>query len=321
VTVGGGIVDSMDLSPAAMSRQEYCPSPPLPDGQVWLPKIDPAIQLENLRWFIESKNGMTIPPKCPLSRALALVENRHNPPLPSSLAEAVYLVRLVQAFRFADWGINALFAQQTDPTRHVEAVVHETFINAELFAADSSQAWHTLRHPLGIGTLYTAGRLVQGGRKGRITISGNKVEGYDINYESPLGPMLIERKDRAYEPGLNDTPQKQLEIVLEQIELKGPKIPRQGPARILSLGFWHGQFLSKDEFESFFWKAIPHQIPGQPDRSNVARLRDDRIHVWIQRFYPWALAPEESAGVRSHTTSAQTGNAGAGASESSPTRS
>src|SRR5260370_11935726 len=114
--------------------------------------------------------------------AFALVADRFNSPQVPEI-EKQYLIRLVQKFRFGDWSVNALFARHTDPDRHVEAVVHESFINEELFAADSSQAWHTMKHPLGIGTLYTAGRLVQGGLGGRITISGNQAEGYDINYE------------------------------------------------------------------------------------------------------------------------------------------
>src|SRR5258707_1133039 len=247
-----------------MDQRDYCPSPALPDGQVWVPKVHIATLFENLRWFLETKSGKTIPPDCPLGKAFALVADRFNSPQVSEI-EKQYLIRLVQKFRFGDWSVNALFARHTDPTRHVDAVVHGHFIDAELFAADTNEGRFRMRHPLGIGTLYTAARLVQGGRGGRITISGDQVQGYDINYEHQLGPILVERKDRAYEAGLNDTPKKQLEIVLEQIELKGSKIPCEGTATILSVGFWSGEFLSRDEFNLRFWEPIRAEFLANPN--------------------------------------------------------
>ncbi len=246
-------------------NEEFCPSPPLPDGEV-SPGAALGTRFENLRWFIETKNRTPIPPRCPLGKAFALLDDRFIPP-PVSKTEKQHLIRLVQKHRIGDWAVNALFARHTDPTRHVDAVVHGHFIDAELLAADTNESRFTMLQPLGIGTLFMAGCLVQGGRGGRITISGNQVEGYDISYEHRLGPMLIERKDRAYEAGLNDTPQKQLEIVLEQIELKGPKIPRQDTARILSVGFWSSKFLSKEEFESRFFEPIRAEFLANPNDS------------------------------------------------------
>src|SRR5258707_5233817 len=119
-----------------MDQRDYCPSPALPDGQVWVPKVHIATLFENLRWFLETKSGKTIPPDCPLGKAFALVADRFNSPQVPEI-EKQYLIRLVQKFRFGDWSVNALFARHPDPTRHVDAVVHGHFIDGELFAADS----------------------------------------------------------------------------------------------------------------------------------------------------------------------------------------
>src|SRR5215510_7121984 len=194
---------------------DYCPSPPLPEWEISPGQIPLKTPLVDLRWFVEQNLRLVIPPECPLGRAVALSENPSLAPSTPSDEERHYYVRLMQGYRLADWSVRALFARQTNPARQITATVPRGFVTEELLTVHGGR--NQLPQPGGIGTLYTAGRLAQSGFGGRINISGPRRKGYDILYETRLGPMLIERKDRAYEDGLDDTVENQIQYVLERI--------------------------------------------------------------------------------------------------------
>src|SRR5262249_17723614 len=84
-------------------------------------------------------------------------------------------------------------------------------------------------------------RLVQAGGGRIVSISGKGRRGHDIRWITGQGQtVLIERKDRAYEPGLNDTAEKRVARVLREVCHAGPTIPEEpGAARILVVGFQH----------------------------------------------------------------------------------
>jgi len=107
-----------------------------------------------------------------------------------------------------------------------------------LLGADTKQRSAEYALPAGVGTMMLAARLTQAGA-GRVTIHGSGVAGHDIRWITRSSDLvLVERKDRSYDAGLRDSPEKRVRRV--QDEVRNSKIPTDaGACRILSVGFQH----------------------------------------------------------------------------------
>ena len=194
-----------------------------------------------VRWFIEKRWELEVDASSPLGEMLAMAEKfdptTDSPALETLPADWVHhQLHVVGALWRLAWGIRALHG-----TPDIEFDVHASFINDELQGTDSKQRWHARKLPAGVSTLFFAGRLAHmcGGRT--IRISGNQVVGHDIRWVTPQSHLvLIERKDRSYEPGLNDSDASRIQRVLDDTNAGGRKIPLEpGAARILMVGFQH----------------------------------------------------------------------------------
>jgi hypothetical protein len=218
---------------------------PLPEGDVsaWHGGGDPealiARDLQIVRWFIEERWGRKIDPATPLGEVMERAsaanlkapqgENLSEEDMRHALHAISHLPRLA-------WAVRALHGR--DSVDWVDA----SFIDNELLGADDTGSGRR-KLALGIGTLVFAGRLVQGAGGRIVSINGNSISsrGHDIQWLTPHGEtVFIERKDRAYEAGLNDTPEKQVRRVLSEVVTAGPKMPQEPKAfRVLVVGFQH----------------------------------------------------------------------------------
>jgi hypothetical protein len=133
------------------------------------------------------------------------------------------------------WAVRALYGTEGALGR-----VDASFIESQLLGDDSKQKGvRTL--PAGVGTLVIAARLVQAGRGCIKYITGHRGAGHDIKWVTGAGDTVyVERKDRSYEAGLSDTPEKRIWRVIEETRKAGLTLPRErGAARVLVVGFQH----------------------------------------------------------------------------------
>lgn len=116
--------------------------------------------------------------------------------------------------------------------------IHASFVRDELLGADTKQRSAEYALPAGVGTMMLAARLTKAGG-GRVTIHGSGVAGHDIRWITRSSDLVLaERKDRSYDAGLRDSPEKRVRRV--QDEVRKSKIPTDpGACRILSVGFQH----------------------------------------------------------------------------------
>lgn len=220
----------------------------LPEGEV-TPRPGPGDLQELLqrdirivRWFIEEAGwtGRRVTPGSTLGQLLAASEKVNMYGAATSLEAmapeaarhglhlTVGLVRLA-------WAIRALHRQGGALDR-----VDASFINDELLGNDSRERDAERTLPAGIGTMVFAGRLVQAGR-GRISINGHGGVGHDLKWVTGSGDTVyVERKDRSYEAGLADTPEKRIRRVIQETRDAGLNMPRERhAARVLVVGFQH----------------------------------------------------------------------------------
>ncbi len=147
--------------------------------------------------------------------------------------QSQHLLHLVAQFERLAWAIRALYGREGRVDR-----MDASFVRAEVLAADTKERDADRVLPGGIGTMMIAGRLVQAGG-GSVSVYGNQVAGHDIRWRTATGDLvLVERKDRPYEPGLSDTRKRRVRRVIE--EVKKARIPGEPRAcRVLSVGFQH----------------------------------------------------------------------------------
>ncbi len=263
----------------AQNDTGFCPDPALPELET---EIRPGYQGEprNLEWWVQRELKCPIPPGSLVGK---FIEFRRNPgPAPTDAGEALHRTRLEHGLKIADWSVRVLYAAQQDPRYHVKVSVDATFLTKELLGVDNPDAAY--QQPNSITTLYTAARLVAGGRlvlirrtlraksAGAIEITGNGKGGYDIFYDSPMGPMTVECKQRSFEAGLRDTPPDQSRYVVHKIAEASPKLPHKKGARILVIGFQTGAaplVLSQQQAEMYqravFNEFLKTNDPDWPD--------------------------------------------------------
>ncbi len=220
------------------------PFPSLPAGDVLLPPAGPEAlsrDVQIIRWFIVDRWGRQIKEASPLGEALALAQSADltvdSPPVESlEPPMAKHHLHAFMQFRRLAWAITALHGNPA-----VDCEIDGSFIEDELMGTDNREREATQKLPAGVGTIYFAGRLVQAGGGGRIRISGHGVPGHDIRYANPNGDvLLIERKDRSYQAGLDDSPEKRIARVITEINTSGRRISQEaGAIRILMIGFQH----------------------------------------------------------------------------------
>jgi hypothetical protein len=179
------------------------------------------------------------------------------PPFESiPLEQRRYLLHGSAQFERLAWAIWVLYGN--DAVEQVDG----SFVRHEVLGADNPLAERKL--PGGIGTLDMAARLVQAGG-GRVSVFGNKVEGHDIRWVTGDGDVvLVERKDRSYEAGLTDTPEKRARRIIEEIE--GSHIPDElGALRVLVVGFQH-LVLSADteQTDKYYQSAMEEEFKATP---------------------------------------------------------
>lgn len=106
------------------------------------------------------------------------------------------------------------------------------------------------------------GRLVQAGG-GSVCIYGNQVAGHDIRWTTESGDLvLVERKDRPYEPGLTDTPEKRVHRVID--EVRKARIPSEPAAcRVLTVGFQHlVPSAETEQVDHYYQRALEKEFEG-----------------------------------------------------------
>jgi hypothetical protein len=213
-----------------------------------------------VRWFIRDEMGLDFGDS-PLAEFMAAYEqadpNMEVPPVESiPLERRRHLLHGSAQFERLAWAIWVLFG--SDAVEQMDG----SFVRHEVLGADNPQAERKL--PGGIGTLNIAARLVQAGG-GRVSVFGNKVEGHDIRWVTQDGDVvLVERKDRAYEAGLTDTPEKRARRIIE--EINASHIPDEpGSFRVLVVGFQH-LVLSADteQTDKSYQRAIEEEFRGVP---------------------------------------------------------
>ena len=225
------------------------PFDPLPLGEV-TPRPGPGDLQELLRrdvrivrWFIEQAGWTSRPirPGSSLGELLAVSDtlDLNGPAKPVESIEpevARHLLHSSAALARLAWAIRALHGNGGFIDR-----VDASFINDELLGEDSKERGVERKLPAGIGTIVFAGRLVQAGRGRIISINGNGGVGHDIKWVTGTGDtVLVERKDRSYEAGLGDTPEKRIARVIQETRKAGLTMPRErGVARVLVVGFQH----------------------------------------------------------------------------------
>lgn len=230
-----------------MTRHKPFPFPALPKGEV-TPVPGPGDLQELLqrdvrivRWFIEERWGRRARPDSTLGQLLTISEkldlNAPAKPIESIEPEvARHLLHASAALARLAWAIRALHGN--DAIDWVDG----SFIDDEVMGEDSKQPDAERRLPGGVGTLVFAGRLVQAGGGRILSLNGKGVPGHDIRWVTKLGDtVLVERKDRSYEAGQGDTPEKRVKRVIAEVRNAAETMPRDPPGagRVLVVGFQH----------------------------------------------------------------------------------
>ena len=189
-----------------------------------------------IRWFVEEEMGLEFRPS-PLrdlcDKYQAVDRDAPAPALEELDRDtASFGLHITTSYGRLAWAVRALYgADAVDQ-------IHASFVRDELLGADTKQRSAEYALPAGVGTMMLAARLTQAGG-GRVTIHGSGVAGHDIRWITRSSDVvLVERKDRSYDAGLRDSPEKRVRRV--QDEVRNSKIPTDaGACRILSVGFQH----------------------------------------------------------------------------------
>jgi hypothetical protein len=230
-----------------MNERQRFPFPPLPVGEMTphagpgdlqaLVRRDVAI----VRWFIEHRWGRRLKPSSTLAELLAASEKAdlkgQVPPIETLESEnARHGLHLSAALERLAWAIRALHGHEG-----TLKLVHSSFIDDELMGEDTKQQGAERRLPGGIGTMVFAGRLIQAGAGRILSINGHGARGHDIRWVTGHGDtVLVERKDRSYEAGLCDTPDKRVKRVIAEVKAASANMPNEELAtRVLIVGFQH----------------------------------------------------------------------------------
>jgi hypothetical protein len=188
-------------------------------------------------WFIDRwASGYELPATSPLGTILAAID-RHTrqepaPPMESYVEQLAWEHRILM-LRLLARRICALHGRAG-----VLREVHESFITQELSGVDSRTAAWSM--PRGVGTVCLAGRLLlASGGEMVIKGHGQASAGHDIWWAPATGgEALIERKDRAYLPGAQESVASRIRYVAGKVREAGPRLPmRSGAARVLAVGF------------------------------------------------------------------------------------
>ncbi len=102
--------------------------------------------------------------------------------------------------------------------------------------------------------------------------NGNKTAGHDIRWVTDDNDVvLIERKDRSYEAGLADTPEKRVRRIVE--EINDSHIPKEpGALRVLVVGFQHLVLTADtEETDKYYQRALEAEFKDTP--------KDDLPHL------------------------------------------
>jgi hypothetical protein len=192
-----------------------------------------------VRWFVETRWRRKLDPSSSLGRLLSLSEQadlRGPTKRIEELDRAVahHGMYLGSTLVRVAWAVRALHGNGGRIDR-----VDGTFIDDELLGEDSTERDVERTLPLGVGTLIFAARFVQAGGGRILSINGHRGAGHDIKWKTGQGDTVyIERKDRSFEAGLADTPEKRIARVVGYTRSAGPKMPRErGSARVLIVGF------------------------------------------------------------------------------------
>jgi len=203
-------------------RRAPFPFPPLPKGEFhprrelgqWHDLVQRDVRI--IRWWIEDEMGLEFEAS-PLSEALDLY-TRADPNMVVPDFDDIPTERSQHGLHFSAqferlaWAIWVLYG--SDAVERMDG----SFVRREIMSTDTKQPDAEQVLPAGIGTMMFAARLVQAGG-GRVCIYGNQVAGHDIRWTTDGGDLvLVERKDRPYEPGLKDTPQKRARWIITQVK-------------------------------------------------------------------------------------------------------
>jgi hypothetical protein len=187
-------------------------------------------------WFVNRWAPTYVPdPTTPLGRLLELIAQhaRGEGPqeVPDEAAPALWH-RMLMLRRIAR-SIAALHGRAG-----ILRDVHQSFITKELAGTDNRVAAFGM--PRGVGTVCLAGRLIQASG-GEMTILGEGASGagHDIVWKPVTGgEVVIERKDRAWDPGATESFESRIRYVIGKVREAGPRLPRRaGVARVLTVGF------------------------------------------------------------------------------------
>jgi hypothetical protein len=240
---------------AALPKGEFHPRRELGDPYALI-KRDAQI----VRWFVEDEMQLDFGAS-PLRPFLDAYE-RADPNMVLPAFESIpveqrrYQMHGDAQFERLAWAIWVLYGggavEQMDGS----------FLRAEVLGTDNPQAEQKL--PGGIGTLDIAARLVQAGG-GRVSIYGNKTAGHDIRWVTGDGDVvLVERKDRSYEAGLADMPERRVRRIVE--EINDSHIPKEpGAFRVLVVGFQHLVLAADtEETDKFYQRALEDEFKDTP---------------------------------------------------------
>lgn len=135
------------------------------------------------------------------------------------------------------WAVRALHGNPGRIDR-----VDASFITKELCGEDCTEPGVERTLPGGIGTVVIAARLLQAGGGRIVSINGNGAKGHDVHWVTAReDTVFVERKDRSYEAGLDDTMEKRCRRVVNEVRRAAetmPMVPATA-ARILVIGFSH----------------------------------------------------------------------------------
>jgi hypothetical protein len=230
------------------------PFPPIPLGQV-VPEPEGGSMRSRVerdvnvvRWLVEEECRASMPAGAPLTRTMALsmaADWETEGPNIDQLnpADAHHGVHLTFQLQLLAWSIRALYGR---PRRVLR--IDKSFVADELLGSDTKErdAERTLAG--GVGTMAFAARLVQAAGGRICSINGKQGVGHDLRWETEAGDVvLIERKDRAYEPGLGDQQQwREARVVRLARASKFPDV--KGAALVLVVGFAH--HVRAEQFET-----------------------------------------------------------------------
>ncbi|HET7786485.1 MAG TPA: hypothetical protein VFL36_10965 [Myxococcales bacterium] len=227
----------------------------------WHDLVQRDVQI--IRWFVQDEMGLKFE-ESPLKDALDIyVQVDPNIVVPAfddiPVKRSQHGLHFSAQFERLAWAIWVLYGN--DAVERIDG----SFVRREIMSTDSKERGAEQVLPAGVGTMVFAARLVQAGG-GRVCLYGNQVEGHDIRWVTDDRDLvLVERKDRPYEPDLNDTPAKRSRWIIGKVN--DTKIPTDEPGafRVLSVGF---QSLVRktetEEIDKHYERALQEAFSDKP---------------------------------------------------------